>query len=83
MAPEPLAMSIDALRDSASGLDKIADWLWFDRAGENLSGAASGMSGFATASACTEVGGSLTGQARSLGNDVSDFSDKLYLAAQR
>ncbi|MCV7173735.1 ESX-1 secretion-associated protein [Mycobacterium manitobense] len=83
MAPEALEVSIDGMRDSASGLATIAKWLWFDHAGGEVSEAAGGMSGFATASALTEVGESLTGQAKSLGNDVSDFSDKLYLAASK
>jgi hypothetical protein len=83
VAPEPLAMSIEAMRESASGLGTISKWLWFDHAGGEVAAAAGGMSGFASASALTEVGDSLTMQARSLGDDVSEFSDKLYLAASK
>jgi hypothetical protein len=76
-------MSIEAIRESASGLGTISKWLWFDHAGGEVAAAAGGMSGFASASALTEVGDSLTMQARSLGDDVSEFSDKLYSAARK
>lgn len=80
---QPLAVSIEAMRLSANGLNQVSAELHRDRAGPAVSGASGSLSALETAGACRDVGGSLGRQAQSLGNDVSEYSGKLFLAAER
>ena len=80
---EQLAIDVGAMREAAKGFDRISMTLGNDRAGAALSGASSALSGLETASACTQVGGSLDKQKQSMSTDVTEYSDKLYLAADR
>ncbi|KLI05992.1 hypothetical protein ACT17_13065 [Mycolicibacterium conceptionense] len=80
---QPLAVSIEAMRLSANGLNQVSAELHRDRAGPAVSGASGSLSALETAGACRDVGGSLGRQAQSLGNDVSEYSGKLFHAAER
>jgi Excreted virulence factor EspC, type VII ESX diderm len=78
-----LTVKPQTMRDTATGLSDAATQLHGNGAGAALSGAAGPVPALATASACTQVGASLAQQAQSLGNDVSAYSGKLLVAADR
>ncbi|MGW4095604.1 type VII secretion target [Mycobacterium sp. NPDC004974] len=80
---QPLAVSIEAMRLSANGLNQASVEFHRGRAGPAVSGASGSLSALETADACRDVGSSLARQAQSLGNDVSEYADKLLLAADR
>lgn len=71
------------MRATALGLQGTAGDFRGDTAGPVVIAGASGVAGLATSSACIEVGGALREQARSLGDDVGGYAEKLNAAAER
>lgn len=78
---ESLVAKVQGMRDGASGLETVSADFHGDRSGQTLSESGSAMAGFALQSACVEVGGSLTTQTVSLADDLSEYSGKVFAAA--